>query len=189
MRVGLLGGSFNPPHEGHVHISLLALKTLQLDAVWWLVTPHNPLKSAASLMDYGRRFLLSRKITAMHPRIVVTNLEERLGINRTIDTVRAIKRHYPATSFVWLTGLDNALTFHRWHRWQDILKEIPTAHVCRPPAWTLIRSCPLRLLGSQNQNVLNKSGCVSLAPGTSYWLLQKPMLSLSSTQIREFWIT
>lgn len=184
MRIGLLGGSFNPPHTGHRHISLLALKTLRLDAVWWLVTPQNPLKDSAILMSYEKRMALCEKLV-QHPRIIVTDIEKQLGLNRTFDTLKALQIHFPATSFVWVTGMDNALTFHKWYRWREILDLVPTAHVARPPAWTLIRQCPLKQLRTQNHFYLDRAAEMALTRRTTFWILQKKMLEISSTEIRK----
>jgi nicotinate-nucleotide adenylyltransferase len=184
LRVGLLGGSFNPPHAGHVHISLIALQTLQLDFVWWLVTPQNPLKEKNILMPYNERVTLSRHLVK-HPRILVTDLERQLGVSRTYDTLQALKQRFPRTDFVWLTGMDNALTFHKWYRWRDILDEAATAHIARPPAGSLTGACPLRQMARQVHDSSGFSRRADLSPGRSYWLLQKRMLAISSTSIRK----
>jgi len=184
LRVGLLGGSFNPPHAGHVHISLIALQALRLDFVWWLVTPHNPLKDKKTLMPYDERLALSRNLVS-HPKIMVTDLERQLNISRTYDTVMALKRSFPKTSFIWITGMDNALNFHRWYRWHDILKEIATAHISRPPADSLVGACPLRMLKTQTHDSGGMGRTTDLSPGHSYWLLQKEMMDVSSTEIRK----
>lgn len=183
-RIGLLGGSFNPPHEGHLHISLIALQSLKLDYIWWLVTPQNPLKEASSLAPYEDRVRACRSFVH-HPQILITDLERQLDVNRSYDTVCALNKAFPQTQFVWITGMDNALNFHRWHRWRDILGEIATAHVARPPAWSLIEACPLRMLASQKHHYLNSARKAELAPGHTYWLLQKKMLAVSSTEIRQ----
>lgn len=183
MRIGLLGGSFNPPHEGHVHISLAALQGLELDAVWWLVTPQNPLKEAAP-QSLDVRMAQCRAMTG-HPKILITALEQDLGTRISYDTVKALKKNFPKTEFVWITGMDNALTLHKWKRWKDLLSEICMVHLTRFPAVSLIQSCPLRLLGSQRQVVVDKPSRLPLDSGTTYWLLQKKMVDASSTAIRD----
>ncbi|HTK84775.1 MAG TPA: nicotinate-nucleotide adenylyltransferase [Patescibacteria group bacterium] len=183
LRIGLLGGSFSPPHRGHVHISLIALQALQLDFIWWLVTPHNPLKPQSTLMPYEKRLTLCRQLV-QNPQILVTDLERQLEVNRTWDTVRALKRSFPHTSFAWITGMDNALNFHRWYRWKDILKEIATVHISRPPAESLVGACPLRWLSTQSHDSGGHSKSVDLAPGHSIWLLQKEMMDVSSTMLK-----
>lgn len=183
LRVGLLGGSFNPPHEGHLHISLIALETLRLDAVWWLVTPYNPLKDRNVLAGYEERTALCRQLAA-HPKIVVTDIERQIGTNLTSEALGALSAAFPRTGFVWVTGMDIALTMHLWHRWRRILDLTATAHIARPPALSLIENCPLKMLSSQNHVFLEKAETVPLIPGTSYWLMQKRMLGASSTNIR-----
>lgn len=182
-RVGLLGGSFNPPHEGHVHISLAAIKGLQLDCVWWLVTPQNPLKTDAPL-PLGERMALSRQITADHPKILVSSLEEALGTAITYETVRRLRKRFPGTDFVWISGMDNALSLHLWHHWQELLDEICMLHLTRNPARSLVKKSPVRMLQTQKHVVTNKSGRFPLDSGTTYWMMQKKMLNVSSTDIR-----
>jgi nicotinate-nucleotide adenylyltransferase len=183
MRVGLLGGSFNPPHEGHVHISLAAMKGLELDAVWWLVTPQNPLKDQKPL-PLAERMALSRAITK-HSKIIVSDLEKDLGTNITYDTIRKLKTRYAKTKFVWISGMDNALNLHKWNHWQDLLNEICMVHLTRHPARSLVRSCPLRMLATQKHVFLDKAGKLPLDSGTTYWMMQKKMVNISSSQIRE----
>lgn len=126
LRVGLLGGSFNPAHEGHLHISLLALKYLQLDELWWMVSPQNPLKSKADMAPFGER-LASARAMARHPRILATDLETRLNTRYTADTLHALKRRYPRTHFVWIMGADNLAQIPKWERWSEIFASVPVA--------------------------------------------------------------
>ena len=140
LRIGLLGGSFNPPHEGHIHASELALKQLQLDKVWWLVSPQNPLKPIAGMADFASR-LKSAKRFACHPRITVTGIEAELGTRYTIDTLHALKRRFPQIQFVWIMGSDNLLQLPRWRRWQDIFACVPVAVVTRPGSALQARCC------------------------------------------------
>jgi nicotinate (nicotinamide) nucleotide adenylyltransferase/ribosome silencing factor RsfS/YbeB/iojap len=127
----LLGGSFNPAHEGHRHISMVALSRLGLDEVWWLVSPQNPLKSRRDMVSFRRRFAMAR-LQARHPRILVTDLEKRLGTRYTFDTLAALGRYYPKTRFVWLMGADNLGQIHRWQRWRGIFEKMPIAVFDRP---------------------------------------------------------
>jgi nicotinate-nucleotide adenylyltransferase len=131
LQVGLLGGSFNPPHEGHLHASEIALKRLGLDYVWWLVAPQNPLKPAKGMAPLHERFRKAKGF-ATHPRIVVTDLEDAFGTRYTIDTLAALCRRFPGVRFVWLMGSDNLETFGHWRRWSDIVRRIPIAVVTRP---------------------------------------------------------
>ncbi len=184
MRVGLLGGSFNPPHEGHIHISLAAMKGLELDAIWWLVTPQNPIKTEKPI-DLDERVRLSEEITASHPKILVTAIEKELGTSITYDTIRKLKPHFPKTDFVWVSGMDNALNLHQWNRWKELLDEICMVHLTRAPASSLIQTCPLLMLETQKHVVLDKGGRLPLEPRTTYWMLQNKMVNISSTEIRQ----
>ena len=131
MRVGLLGGSFNPAHAGHVHASALALKALHLDYVWWLVSPQNPLKPEQGMAGFSQRLAAARNVTR-HPRIVATGIEAELGTRFTIDTLAALKHRFPNVRFVWLMGSDNLVQLPRWRRWQDIFSFMPVAVIARP---------------------------------------------------------
>jgi nicotinate-nucleotide adenylyltransferase len=129
--IGLLGGSFNPAHAAHRHISLVALDQLRLDAVWWLVSPLNPLKSQKGMAPLDARLEQAKRI-ARHPRIRVSALETRLGTRFAVDTVAALQRRYPQHRFVWLAGGDIVAELHRWRRWRRFLHQIPLAVVPRP---------------------------------------------------------
>lgn len=183
MRVGLLGGSFDPPHEGHVHISLAALQGLKLDAVWWLVTPQNPLKQKAPA-TLEQRMKWCRELVN-HPKIMITDLEKHLGTTHSYETIKGIKKHFGRTDFVWITGMDNALSLHKWRNWKGILEEICTVHLTRMPAVSLIKNSPLRLYGKQRHVVVSQPGRLPLDSGTTYWLLHKKMLDVSSTALRQ----
>lgn len=128
--VGLLGGSFDPPHAGHAHLTREALKRLALDRVWWLVSPANPLKRA-SPAPIAARLAACREVIA-HPRVAVTDIEIRLGTRATIDTLRALRRRFPRLRFVWLMGADNLAGFHQWERWEEIMAMLPVAVLARP---------------------------------------------------------
>jgi nicotinate-nucleotide adenylyltransferase len=132
MRIGLLGGSFNPPHEAHRAISLFAIKRLKLDRVWWLVTPGNPLKSNGALNDLDTRMEAARKM-ADDPRIDISCLEAVIGISYTVDTISYLRRRASGLRFVWIMGADNLAQFHRWQNWRRIASEVPIAVIDRPP--------------------------------------------------------
>lgn len=131
-RVGLLGGSFNPAHDGHRHISLEALKLLDLDEVWWLVSPQNPLKPRAGMAPLDRRLARARAVAA-HPRIRVTDLERYFASTYTVDTLRTLSVRFRGVRFVWLMGADNMVQIPRWHRWTEIFDAIPVAILDRGP--------------------------------------------------------
>jgi nicotinate-nucleotide adenylyltransferase len=132
MRIGLLGGSFNPPHEAHRAISLFAIKRLKLDRVWWLVTPGNPLKSNGALNDLDTRMAAARKM-ADDPRIDISCLEAVIGVRYTVDTISYLRRRASGLRFVWIMGADNLAQFHRWQNWRRIASEVPIAVIDRPP--------------------------------------------------------
>ena len=131
-RIGLLGGSFNPAHAGHRHISLEALKRLRLDRVWWLVSPQNPLKEEDGMAPLAEREAAATAV-AGHPRIVVSSLEAELGTRYSIHTVQALKRRFRAVDFVWLMGADNLRQLPRWRGWQQLFREVPIAVFARAP--------------------------------------------------------
>ena len=132
-RIGLLGGSFNPAHGGHREISLEALKRFSLDAVWWLVTPGNPLKADGDYeyAPYEERLAAARR-AADHPRIVVSNFEARKNLQYTVDTLEALHELWPQMRFVWLMGADSLEGFHRWKNWRRIESLAPVAVFNRP---------------------------------------------------------
>jgi nicotinate-nucleotide adenylyltransferase len=128
-----LGGSFNPAHGGHLHLSLLALKHLDLDEVWWLVSLQNPLKPRIGMSPFAVRLEQARRVAGPHPRIVVTDLESRLGASRyTADTLKAIRCRFPRLQFIWLMGADNLAQLRHWQRWTEIFRTVPIAVFDRP---------------------------------------------------------
>lgn len=131
MRIGLFGGSFNPPHQGHRLASLTAMKRLGLHRVWWLVTPGNPLKANDGLPDLATRIEAAQRL-ARHPRLCVTGIEAAIGTRYTVDTVAYLMRRCPAVKFVWLMGADNLLQLPRWRRWRELIELVPVAAIDRP---------------------------------------------------------
>ena len=129
-RVGLLGGSFDPAHEGHVLLTEEALKRFGLDRVWWLVTPGNPLK-AHQPAPLAERIAHAQKLMD-DPRVEVTGIEAELGTQKTVDTIAALQKHYPNLHFTWLMGSDNLVQFSRWERWREIAARVPIGVLSRP---------------------------------------------------------
>ncbi|MBC7770293.1 MAG: nicotinate-nicotinamide nucleotide adenylyltransferase [Phycisphaerales bacterium] len=131
MRIGLFGGSFDPAHEGHTHVASTALKRLELDRVWWLVSPQNPLKPKSS--PFAARMASAQK-QARGARMVVTDIEHRLGCAYTYQTIRALERLYPGVRFTLIMGADNLANFRRWRNWREVAQAVPVAVVSRPGA-------------------------------------------------------
>jgi len=130
-RIGVMGGTFNPPHEGHALVATTALRRLKLDQLWWMVTPGNPLKSGNGLPPLAERLAASQRLVT-DPRIAVTGFEEGLGEPYTYATVSYLTRRMPGVHFVWVMGADNLASFHRWRRWREIAELVPMAVVDRP---------------------------------------------------------
>jgi nicotinate-nucleotide adenylyltransferase len=141
-RIGLLGGSFNPAHRGHRAISLAAIRALDLDEVWWLVSPGNPLKDSARDMAPLAIRLASARAMARHAPIRAKDIETRLGTRYTVDTLAKLVRLYPKNRFVWLMGGDNLAQFDQWRHWRQIAYEVPIAVIARPGYDRAARAAP-----------------------------------------------
>lgn len=183
MRIGLLGGSFNPPHAGHRHVSVEALRRLGLDQVWWIVTPGNPLKSHAGLPPIAERMAQSIDVSA-HPQIIITGFEAGLGSPYTAEALLYLVSRYPGVRFVWLMGADNLAQIHRWRHWRKIFETLPIAVLDRPgwrhrglasPAASLFEDQRLR------EQAARKLATASLPAWT---FLSIPLNHLSSTELR-----
>jgi nicotinate-nucleotide adenylyltransferase len=181
MRIGLLGGSFNPAHAAHRQVSLAALKRLRLDQVWWLVSPSNPLKAKAP--DLETRIAVARAV-AHHPKIVVTGFEASRGSAYTVDTIRFLKRRYPSVNFVWLMGADNLVSFHRWRAWETLFRLVPIAVLDRPGYRLKARaSRAAQRFASVALDETDAPGLPGMEP-PAWTLLTLPLSSLSSTRLR-----
>lgn len=184
LRIGLLGGSFNPAHRGHLAISLHALRRLQLDQIWWLVSPQNPLKPEKGMALLSKRMTAARAL-ATHPKILVMDLEAKLDTRYTVDTLCKLKQKFPHTRFVWLMGADNLKQIPRWKDWQDIFALVPIA-VFRRPAYVVGRTlgkAAQRFRRSWMPASRAKSLAGQVAPA---WLvLDNQLNSLSATGIRQ----
>jgi len=183
MRIGLYGGSFNPAHEGHRHVSLLALRRLGLDRVWWIVTPGNPLKSLSDLAPTALRVAEAEKVAA-HPRIDVTTFEEDIRSRYTVDTLAYLVRRHPDVRFVWIMGADSLASFHRWRGWRRIARMMPFAVVDRP-GWTLkaLRSHGAQALAAWRIGE-NRASVLADMRAPAWVFLHGPRSPASSTAIR-----
>jgi len=181
--IGLLGGSFNPAHEGHRDISLAALAWLDLDEVWWMVSPQNPLKSARGMASFAER-LASAKAMADHPRIRVTDIEQKLGTRYTADTLRKLVTRFPSCRFVWLMGADNLAQISSWRDWTRIFHLTPIAVFDRPTYTTkaLTSLAARRFRRSRRREAALKTLAATPAPA---WVFVHHRLNpISATQIR-----
>ncbi|HEV7877236.1 nicotinate-nucleotide adenylyltransferase [Bradyrhizobium sp.] len=183
MRVGLLGGSFNPPHLAHRAISLFAIKRLKLDRVWWLVTPGNPLKQNGALQDLDQRIEAARQI-ADDPRIDVSCLESVIGTRYTVDTITYLRRRAAGPRFVWIMGADNLAQFHRWQNWRRIASEVPIAVIDRPPQSFRALAAPAAQALARYRLPENEAGRLADQSAPAWVFLTGMKMSLSSTGLR-----
>jgi nicotinate-nucleotide adenylyltransferase len=183
MRVGLLGGSFNPPHAAHRAISLFALKRLKLDRVWWLVTPGNPLKDHDGLRDLDARAEAARKM-AGDPRIDVSCLESVIRTRYTVDTISYLRRRASGLRFVWIMGADNLGQFHRWQNWRRIASEVPIAVIDRPPQSFRALAAPAAQALARYRLPENQAGRLADQHTPAWVFLTGMKLNLSSTGLR-----
>ncbi|SFV04687.1 nicotinate-nucleotide adenylyltransferase [Methylobacterium sp. 174MFSha1.1] len=188
LRVGLYGGSFNPAHAGHRHVSRLALRRLALDRVWWLVSPGNPLKDRRHLPEAAARAEGARAV-ASDPKIAVTDFEAglgegRLGVRYTVDTLRWLTERQPEVRFVWIMGADSLATFHRWKGFREIAAMMPFAVIDRP-GYTLkaMASPAARLLAASRLDETDAPTLAGRSP-PAWVFLHGPRNSLSSTALR-----
>ncbi len=184
MKIGLFGGSFDPPHEGHREVSLVAMRALGLDQVWWLVSPQNPLKRNAPSEDLARRVAAARKL-ANHPRIKVTGVEAALGTTYTAETLRKLAARLTGVDLVWMMGADNLATFHNWRDWRIIAATVPIAVFNRPGLALSALSSPAAkaLAGARIPHAEAAELHGMQAP--AWVFLPTPHIPLSSTLLRQ----
>jgi nicotinate-nucleotide adenylyltransferase len=183
MRIGLLGGSFNPPHVAHRAISLFAIKRLKLDRVWWLVSPGNPLKENGDLRDLDERAEAARAM-ADDPRIDVSCLESVIGTRYTVDTISYLHRRAAGLRFVWIMGADNLAQFHRWENWRRIASEVPIAVIDRPPQSFRALAAPAAHALARYRLPENQAARLADRQPPAWVFLTGMKLNLSSTGLR-----
>lgn len=180
--IGLLGGSFDPAHEGHAHITRHALRRFGLDRVWWLVSPGNPLK-AQGPAPLARRMQVARRVM-QHPRVVVSDIEARLGTRYTAETLKELMKRYPGVRFVWLMGADNLAEFHRWEHWRWIMEAVPIGVLARPGDRTGARHSKAATQYGHAQLSGRESLLLARRPAPCWCFVNVPMINLSSSDIR-----
>jgi nicotinate-nucleotide adenylyltransferase len=183
MRIGLYGGSFNPAHAAHRAASLLALKRLRLDKVWWLVTPGNPLKDNHRLPPLALRVGQARKV-ADHPALVPTGLEAGLGTRYSYDTVAALVTRFPEVRFVWLMGADNLASFHRWGHWREMANLVPIAVIDRQGCTFPAMAAPAAQALARWRRPESEAGRLASLPAPAWTFLHGLKSPMSSTQLR-----
>jgi len=183
MAVGLFGGSFNPPHAGHLLVAEIALRRLKLDQLWWMVTPGNPLKNARELKPLAERIALSE---AMSPdrKIKVTAFEASHNVRYTADTLALVKAHNPGVNFVWIMGADSLRDFHRWQRWHEIALTFPIAVIDRPGATLAFLSATMAKTFDYARVDEDDAPLLARMQAPAWTFIHGPRSPLSSSAIR-----
>jgi len=179
----LLGGSFNPAHEGHRLVSLMALRQLQLDQVWWLVSPQNPLKSESDMAPLDQRLRGAEK-RAAHPKIITTDIEAHLGTRFTVDTVAALQHRYAQVHFVWLMGADNMIQLPRWAKWRELVETIPMAIYPRPGFNLKARLSPAATTYRSSWLDASDAARLPSLKAPAFCFLEGPQHPISATELR-----
>ena len=182
LRVGLLGGSFDPAHGGHVAITHAAMRRFGLDRIWWMVSPGNPLKAHGPAPMADR--IAQARLMLSDPRVVVTDIEGRLGTRMTADTISALRRIYPGTRFVWLMGSDNLVQFHRWDRWRHIAATVPIGVLARPGTRMAARHSVAARIMAPARLSQSHAATLALRKAPAWVLVNLQMSPQSSTALR-----
>lgn len=186
IKVGLLGGSFNPAHQGHLELSNKVMNLLNLDAIWWLVTPANPLKGKEQNLSFNYRYNSAVKLIHNN-KIIISAIEKKWQLNYTIDTIKRLKQYFSLIKFVWLMGLDNLIQLTKWYKWQEIIKSVPVIIYNRGDTYQVYKALKTKAslyfnddhyYGNNILNIVNQ-------PPPCWGLLRLKKNSLSSTKIRE----
>lgn len=184
LSIGLFGGSFNPPHEGHLLVAKTALRRLGLDRIWWLVTPGNPLKDTSSLPSQEDRMAACRALIGHEPRIIVTGIEAAIGTRYTQETIQFLKARCLGVNFVWLMGADNLASFHRWQKWREIAEAVPIAIIDRPGSTLKAVSSPAARAYASSRIDESDSARLAQLAAPRWVFLHGPRSDLSSTKLR-----
>ncbi|MCB5203531.1 nicotinate-nucleotide adenylyltransferase [Neorhizobium sp. T786] len=183
MVVGLFGGSFNPPHEGHLLVAEIALRRLNLDQLWWMVTPGNPLKSRRELASLSDRIAMSEKLID-DPRIKVTAFEQALGSSYTAETLAHVRARNRSVHFIWIMGADSLRTFHQWQKWQSIVSTFPIAVIDRPGATLSFLSAKMSRTFDYARIDEDDAGVLWRKPAPAWTFIHGPRSAVSSTSLR-----
>ncbi|WP_170332242.1 nicotinate-nucleotide adenylyltransferase [Ruegeria arenilitoris] len=180
--IGLFGGSFDPPHQGHVHVTLEAMKAFGLDRVWWLVSPGNPLKQRGPA-PLAQRMAAAGSLM-QHPRVEVTDIEALTGTRATADTLIELRRLYPGVRFVWLMGADNLAQFHKWKDWRLIMDSVPVGVLARPGDRISARMSPAARIYAKYRIDGQARHLLGRSRAPAWCFVNVPMVDVSSTDIR-----
>lgn len=182
-RIGLLGGSFDPAHAGHAHITREALKRFGLMRVWWLVSPGNPLKPEGPA-PMESRMARAREVLGGDPRVIVTDIEARLGTRYTAETLRKLRAIYPGVRFVWLMGADNLLQFDRWRDWEEIMRTVPIGVFARPGTRLAGRGARAADEFARYRVPAEAAATLAFRAPPAWCFVDVPMTAISSSAIR-----
>jgi nicotinate-nucleotide adenylyltransferase len=180
--IGLLGGSFDPAHQGHVHITREAIKRFGLDQVWWLVSPGNPLK-ARGPAPLAERMARARAVMD-HPRVHISDFEAQVGTRYTAETIAALQKARPGVRFVWLMGADNLAQFHRWQDWQQIMARVPVGVLARPGDRLAARASKAAMIYNFARLGGRQSRLLGLSAAPAWCFVNARMIDVSSSAIR-----
>lgn len=184
LRIGLFGGSFNPPHQGHKLVAQTALRRLRLDRIWWMVTPANPLKNARDLPSQAERMAMCRTLVGHDPRIIVTGFEAEMGTSYTAQTIAILLQRCPQVNFVWLMGADNLASFHRWKDWREIFNALPIAVIDRPGSTLRAAASPAARAFASSRVDESDAALLASRPAPAWLFLHGKREAISSTLLR-----
>ena len=186
LKIGLVGGSFNPAHGGHIHVALEARQQLSLDQIWWLVTPQNPLKSSLGMAPHEKRLADARKIATPYPFLRVIAPESGLPSNYTYNTLKYMIKTMPLSRLIWVMGADNLDQFAHWHRYRDMIRLLPIAVVDRPSYSFRAIATGRQLLGRRTKVTKMRNAIVTRSVSLPGWCFIVGQLNeASATEIRQ----